>query len=379
MELEDFEAFTEAEFSATAFAASLLSATNVLDDTELDLATPTKKLQFDANECERRMDKLAATHYELLINNFGNIDATRALMEQSINPLAQRMRKAYERIHNDIVGPYDDAVRLNGALRKVHATASLLRGAGFFLLFVQQLQDCERAMELGEDNRDVVRLARLHRQLAGFFAKQDGVDLLSLRLVRDYHPLFQVKNAELVADLSAKISNDLGHHSLFMPDNAELQHNMVALHVLDDAEFLAVVDKMAMAKLIQIAVTLATRALQSPRNLSAVLAEIKQTALVFCSTLALLLANCATDLGTLLEVFEASLKDEPTPSVEAVYWARLAYRFKKNIAATMARGGPIARNLRSLYASIVEAADSVLEDPAATHIKEALSIIDTHN
>lgn len=387
-DLEDFEAFTEPDFSPTGFASTLLLATNVLDDTELDLATAIKKLKFDANECERRMEKLASNNYELLIANLGNIDSTRALMEEKINPLVTRMNKAYERIHNDIVEPYDDAVKLNGALKRVHSTASLLRGAGFFLLFVQQVHDCEVSLEKSDDNKDVVRLAKLHKQLSDFFSKvvmqfkAEGTDLLSLKLIRDYQPVFTAKNEQLIGDLSSKISNDLGHHSSFVHDNKTLQNNLVALHTLDLEEFLLVINKMAIAKSIHVALNLLTRSLQSPRNLTAVLAEVKQTSAVFCSTLAALLENCiaaTSEAGqptqTLLQVFASSLEDGQTADVEAIYWSRLAYKFKKSIAVTMARGGPIARNLRSHYSVISESTDSVLDEPAATNIKDALTII----
>lgn len=390
LELEDFEAFIEDGFDPLKFSASLLLATNVTDDSELDLWTPIKKLQFDANEVEKRMEKLASANHELLIENFSRIESTRALLDAQINPLTARMKKAFQRINNDIVQPYDDAVKLNGAIKRVHATLNLLRGAGFFFLFVQQLQDCEKQHESLSDSKNVVRLARLHRQVGEMFTKnvfstsEDPVDLLSLKLVRDYQPIFQVKTTDLTNELSAKISNDLGHHSSFVASNENLQNNLVALSILDETELFTLLDKGAMSKSIQVALTSLTRSLQSPRNFETVLIEVNQTSTNFVATLSELLMNSRvikldgkSSQENLSENFENSLALEGS-SIANVYWARLSYKFKKNLVATMARGGPIARNLRSHSASISASVIKVLDGKAKEGMAEAVALINSH-
>lgn len=387
LDLEDFEAFLEDGFDPLKFSASLLLATNVADDSELDLWTPIKKLQFDANEVEKRMEKLASLNHELLIKNFSKIESTRTLMDAQINPLATRVKKAYERIEKDIVKPYDDAVKLNAALKRIHSTLNLLRGAGFFLLFVQQLQECEKSHESLSDNRDIVRLARLHKQVGDMFTKDvfptsdDPVNLLSLKMVRDYQPIFLVKTAELSSELSANISNDLGHHSSFVADNEQLQNNLVALSILDEAELFSVLEKGAMSKSIQVALTSLTRSLQSPRNFEVVLSEVKNSANAFITTLSNLLHGCHLTKAdgrqlpeTLLAGFEQSLAKEGS-TIHDVYWTRLSYKFKKNLAATMARGGPIARNLRSHHSAIRENVRTVLDGHAQKAMADAITLI----
>lgn len=389
LELEDFEAFIEEGFDPLKFSASLLLATNVTDDSELDLWTPIKKLQFDSNEVDKRMEKLASANHDLLINNFARIESTRALLDAQINPLTARVKNAFGRINTDIIQPYDDAVKLNGAMKRVHATLNLLRGASFFFLFVQQLQECEKQHESLTDSRDVVRLARLHRQVGDMFTKnvfsssEDPVDLLSLKVVRDYQPIFQVKTAGFTNELSGKITNDLGHHSSFVASNEQLQYSLVALSILDEAELLTVLDKGAMSKSIQVALTSLTRSLQSPRNFETVLSEVKQTSAVFVTTLSELLHNSQLvkpdgrpAIGSLLENFEKSLALEGS-SIAEVYWTRLTYKFKKNLVATMARGGPIARNLRSHFSSITTSVAEVLEGKAKDGMTEAVALINS--
>lgn len=378
-EVEDFEAFLEPGFDPLPFASSLLLATNVADDNELDLGTPIKKLQFDALECDKRMEKLASVHYDQLIDNFSKIESTRTLMAQNINPLVERVKKSYSRISSDVVTPYEEAVTLNAALKRVHSTLRLLRGAGFFIVFVQQLQDCELALEALNDNRDVVRLASLHRQISDFYTKtmEDGEpDLLSLKLVRDFQPMHQVKTANLASELTSKISNDLGHHSSFHAQNEVLQNNLLALYTLDSSEVFSVLENGAISKSVQVSLTLLTRSLQSPRNFNLVLGEIKQSSSLFVSTLSALLDNCRipnANSKTLLEQFQRSNLDGN--DIEHVYWTRLAHKFKKNIAVTMARGGPIARNLKTYAAGITTSIQSVFEGTPQEVILDAVSII----
>lgn len=389
LELEDFEAFLEDNFDALRFSASLLLATNVADDSELDLATPIKKLQFDANEVDKRMEKLALLNHEVLIDNFSKVKTTQKLLVDQINPLTARVKTAYLRINNDIVKPYDDAVKLNGALKKIHSTLNLLRGANFFFLFVQQLQDCEKQHESAADNRDVVRLARLYKQVGDLLGKtalaasEDTVDLLLLKLVRDYQPIFQVKLAEFTLELSLDVLNDLGHHSSFVADNSQLQNNLAAMAVLDEKELFTVLDKGAMSKSIQVALTSLTRLLQLPRNFDSVLLEVNTTSRVFVDTLTQLLHNCplvktdSSGSGSLLENFQRCLALEGE-TIQKVYWARLAYKFKKNLAATMARGGPIARNLRAHSSSITTSVQKLLEGKPQKDMLSAAALINTH-
>lgn len=388
-ELEDFEAFTEENFNAIEFASSLLQATNVVDDNELDLSTPIKKLQFDANECNKRMDSLTTNHHERLISNFEELEAKKRLMAEVVNPLAASLSSAFDRINSELIAPYEDAMKLNEALKKIHRTSMLLRGSSFFLAFLQQLQDCEKTLETADDNREVVRLAKLHQQIAQFYnnenllVKDTAVDLLSIKLIRDYAPESERKSAQFSTSLSEKIMNDLGHHSSFVTDNSSLQHNLLAMYIMDQAELTTIIERGAMTKSIQIALSLLTRSLQSPRMLISSFAEVNQSTNAFVKTLTGLLAGCkiakadpSAKHESLLQLYQESFQDYPGSSIEHTYWMRLSYKFKKTIAATMARGGPIARNLRSQYETVLASISSVMDGEAATLMKDALSIVD---
>lgn len=373
--IEDFEAFLEDDFDPTKFAASLLLATNVADDSELDLATPIKKLQFDANECESRMELLARTHTSELVDSFLKVESTKKVMHESVTPLVERVKNSYARIQREVLEPYKEASQLNEALKRIHTTSTLLRGAGFLILFIQQLQECEAA------GSDPVRMARLYDYMDRFYKGKllpnsvEFGDVFSLKFVKEYRPIYQSRYREFLDSLSEKISNDIAHHNSFRETNDALRSNILALRILDKKELFLVLDKGALSKSVQIASTQLSRALQSPRSFGAALEDTKQFAELFITTLEALLSACRPQENTLLytEFVDEYLGAE---SLRFVYWDRLVSKFKRNIATTMARGGPIAKSLVNNYSHMASAVNSNFDPPIADIIIDAIVIID---
>ncbi|QWU88311.1 hypothetical protein CA3LBN_002576 [Candidozyma haemuli] len=371
--IEDFEAFLEDNFEPTKFASSLLLATNVADDSELDLATPIKKLQFDANECESRMEQIARTHTEELVASFTKIESTKNVMESSVTPSVERVKKSYARIQREIVDPYKEASQLNEALQRIHTTSTLLRGASFLIMFIQQLQDCEAA------GSDSVRMAKLYSLMSRFYKGRllsnspDFGDVFSLKFVKEYRTIFQARSTEFLSSLSEKISNDIAHHNSFKESNDSLRSNIMALHILDSAELFQVLDKGALSKSVQIASTQLSRALQSPRSFGAALEDTKRFASQFTTTLESLLRACVSEDHSLYTEFIEHLQ---ASSLKTVYWERLVSKFKRNIATTMARGGPIAKSLVTNYPNMANAVKKIFDDETARLLLDAIVIID---
>ncbi|KAK6455622.1 Golgi transport complex subunit 5-domain-containing protein [Scheffersomyces xylosifermentans] len=365
-ELEDFEAFLEPDFQPVQFANDLLLATNGSDGPELDLATPIKKLRFDIDECNKRMNSISGNNYEALVANFSRIEESEAILHNRINPSIERVNNSFERIKTEVVKPYEDALRLNNALRKIHLTLDLLRGASFFIFLIQQIEELEKtvASSTGNNSKDLVRLAKLHLQISDLYDEnstnaKDG-SVLSIKLIRDYRPLSITKKSSLQTQCVQTITNEFNHHGSFTPKNTLLQSHLVALYVLNEKEFFSVFDKAGVNKQVQQSLTQLSRSLQSPRNFTAIITEIKEEAAEYFSKLTESLTDwdvtrnlknktshqeSTSLLNILLEHYEVQALSE-------LYWGRLAHKFKMNIAATMARGGPIAKNLKIYYEGI---------------------------
>lgn len=399
--LEDFEAFTEAEFAPVPFAASLLAATNA-DDSELDLATAIKRLQFDHTECDRRTRTLAEAHAPALAANFARASGARQLITGALEPRTAHAQRQYQRIEEEVVAPYENATALHAALGRIHATLTVLRQAGFFLVFVQQLHACEDALSGAEpDVRELVRQARLQNQLAKMLERD--APLAGLRMVREYGPLLAARREKFVAQLATQVQGEMAHHTAFHARNDRLLAGVYALFEADRQECAAVLER-GLSKLVQVALASLTRSLQSPRTFRTAVADASAAADTFVSTLREVLrgacvyaddaekeekddvltradeqgqagedngaAEGRADYGEVYAAFEHSLGD----LVDRVYWLRMAYKFKKNLAATMARGGPVARNLRASRGTMEAAV--VGPSWARASLLDALALVD---
>lgn len=372
-ELEDFEAFLDPTFDPYKFSNDLLLGTNDHDAVELDIDTSIKKLTFDIDEVEKRMTNISSQNYESLVANFSDIENTNGLMKQRIGPLLDRANNSFEKIRSEIIDPYDEAHKMNQGLKKVHTTLDLLRGSNFFFLIILQTEDLENGLD-DEDRRrkstDLIKLSKLYKQINELYESEKSlkdqefkISLLSIKLIRDYQSIHTLKVHKLVETCMTTIINEFSHTSSFAAHNVLLQNNLIAYYLLNEKEFIKVLDEATMTKQIQLLNNQLSRSLQSPRNFIVILKEIKQTSYEFLDKLQKILVTCEVNEVELEpNLYKYYLNRKAVTDLAEVYWSSLTLRFKKTIASTMARGGPIAKNLKTYNQGIRNSIGETFED-----------------
>ncbi|KAG2733491.1 hypothetical protein G9P44_003016 [Scheffersomyces stipitis] len=389
-ELEDFEAFLEPDFQSTQFANDLLLATNGSDGPELDLLTPIKKLKFDIDECNKRMSTISANNYETLVANFTKIEDSEDILRQRINPAVERVNHSFDRIKSEIIRPYEDALRLNNALRKIHLTLDLLRGASFFIFLIQQIEELDKEVSSSSSNdyKDLIRLSKLHVQISELYDQNStnvtDASVLSIKFIRDYRPLEITKKTNLQTQCVSVITNEFNHHTAFTSKNNTLKNNLIALNILNEKEFFSVIDKSAINKQVQQSLTQLSRSLQSPRNFTAIVTEIKEESSEYFEKLTSILSEWEVsrniglhnNLSPNESLLSIILHSYEVNKLSELYWSRLSFKFKKNIAATMARGGPIAKNLKIYYEGIRKSIEETFKnDNERDFLLDAIDLI----
>lgn len=389
-ELEDFEAFLEPDFQLTQFANDLLLATNGSDGPELDLLTPIKKLKFDIDECNKRMSTISANNYETLVANFTKIEDSEDILRQRINPAVERVNHSFDRIKSEIIRPYEDALRLNNALRKIHLTLDLLRGASFFIFLIQQIEELDKEVSSSSSNdyKDLIRLSKLHVQISELYDQNStnvtDASVLSIKFIRDYRPLEITKKTNLQTQCVLVITNEFNHHTAFTSKNNTLKNNLIALNILNEKEFFLVIDKSAINKQVQQSLTQLSRSLQSPRNFTAIVTEIKEESSEYFEKLTSILSEWEVsrniglhnNLSPNESLLSIILHSYEVNKLSELYWSRLSFKFKKNIAATMARGGPIAKNLKIYYEGIRKSIEETFKnDNERDFLLDAIDLI----
>lgn len=383
-QFQEFEKYTRKAFDPISTLCQLLQGTNALDDTELDLESSAKKIQFDSKECKKQIETISGNHHDELIRNVSTVGSYSESVLKQVVPLAARIEQAYQRINNEIVLTYDDAMKLQGALKMVHSTSQLLRGAGFFFMFIQQLQECEALYESSNDPKDVLRLARLLNQLSQIYSQKllllsKEIDLTCLDLIRGYRNTVNAKSANLVSEMKTKVPHGLGHHNSFQASNVSLQSSLLALYELEQQLMFNILNE-AVLKSVQVSLALLSRSLQSQRNLGLNFSDVNLSATAFLNTLKGLLQNCkisklepgSLDV-TLLESYQTYLRLIDESSLEDYYWLKLAKFYSKNMVSTLGKGGPVARDLHSNKQSIVETISTSFESPAREYLTNTLN------
>ncbi|KAI5963674.1 COG5 [Candida pseudojiufengensis] len=383
-ELEDFEAYLEPDFNSTSFANSLLIASNGNENQEIDFQTPIKKLKYDLIELDKRIKNISSNNYEALINNFVQINQYQQIQEQQINPNLDTINKQFDKIKKEYIEPYDEAQRLTNALKNLLHTLELLRSASFFIFIIQQLEDLSTTSNDSND-KDLVKISKLYIQLSKLYesSKKDIKEknnIMSIKLIRDYEQIAYTRKQNLIQNCSSTIINEFNRVVSINHKNLKLYNNLRALYILDTNEFFTIFDKSTIQKELNISNNQMTKALQSPRNFTSIITEIKQNNDLYFASLNELLQkwqfNNDTDinekLGTII------LNHYNCKSLDLLFWQKLSQSFKRNIVATMARGGPIAKNLRVYSQGLKKSIEDTFggEEEVKNYLLEALSMID---
>ncbi|KAG5421226.1 COG5 [Candida metapsilosis] len=383
-ELEDFEAYLEPDFDAGNFANSLLISTNGHDNTILDLQTPLKKLKYDLVELDKRMKLISSTNYESLTSNFTQIEQYRTILQDRINPHLDTINKPFERIRKEVIEPYDDAVRLNNALKNIHQTLELLRTTSFFIFIIQQLEELQGGVTSG----DVVKTSRLYSQLMNLYdsvTSNGGVksdhnnNVMSIKLIRDYRATAITRRQSLIHECSMTINSETSRSSSLNLKNIKLYNHLQALYILDVKEFYQIFDKSTMQRQVSTSGNQLSKALQSPRNFMAILSEVQESNAAYFDKLDEVLTkwNLPHDSNKPDENFlMLVLSYYKTESLSLLFWQKLAQQLKRNIVATMARGGPIAKNLKVYSQGLKTSVEEKFGEQIKSNILDALSMID---
>lgn len=379
--LGEFTELINPDFNHITHAQSLLLATNGTESAELDLATPIKKLSFDIDELENRMTSLTTQNYQALAQKFEELDTYRDAIKSVINPSLDRIVASYDRVHTQVLKPYAEACKLHFGLKNIQATLALLRGSSFVVFMIQQIQDQETSIASlpDDENRDTVRLAKLYTQATQFYdeqVKQNDTDLMSVQIIRDYLPILESGKRRFVENCNQYVSSCFQHRTSLVLSNMGLRDRLLALYASSDEELYRLFDKYAIVKPVQVASTQLARALQAPRNFSTIMKDVELDFTDHCDRLKQITAHCnvPTDSTETVSLQSLLLEHFKVSSFRILFCTRLTAMFTTNIETTLARGGPIAKNLRVYNQGIQNTVILVFPDPIEQSLmREALA------
>ncbi|RYP47426.1 hypothetical protein DL769_011314 [Monosporascus sp. CRB-8-3] len=167
----DYETFLAPDFSPSAFANSLVLATNNPSDAPLDLSTPLSKVLFDAQEIDSHIDLLTTrSAIPLLTYTKEQTDASGHIISE-IDQQVKSLNESYKQLEKEVIQKHAEADEVRQVASRLWETLRLGRSVGRCLQLGRQLevQHLEISSTTGsgaaatggkkEDHRALVRCA----------------------------------------------------------------------------------------------------------------------------------------------------------------------------------------------------------------------------
>ncbi|GAB7356125.1 hypothetical protein MBLNU459_g6723t1 [Dothideomycetes sp. NU459] len=146
----DYETFLDPAFSATAFANTLVLATNDPSDAPLDLSTPLSRVLFDVQEVDTHIDTLTTqSALPLLEYTETRAGASTRILDEVETQVAS-LTEGYKRLEKDVIDKYEAAEQVRLAAERLCATVKLGRSVARCLQLGRQLEG--QMQELGAEN-----------------------------------------------------------------------------------------------------------------------------------------------------------------------------------------------------------------------------------
>ncbi|KAG7705539.1 hypothetical protein KL933_002377 [Ogataea haglerorum] len=350
--MSEYAAYLE-DFDPLKYANELVVSTNSVEDSNLDLTTSIKRLQFDLKDVEKRLQKSASENYTTLISELDTAEELHNTIQQ-IKPSLKQVNGSYARLETEILQPYNESSNLHSALRKIHQTSNLLRSSTYFIYLISRIEEIDKTdQELNKmPFKSLISLARLLNQVKIHLA--DSPFLKSLKLVRDYEPFQQLQTARVMDICNTHLKN------LSLSYDVQSMLNLInALSIMSSESFYNQLQQLLSLK-IAAAINLIIKNLNNTKNLDRVFAEVSASGKLVNQLERVMKSNKwqnanntqDTQASTLTIYEKVNSVLQFGSSLGTLFWKDTAIGVEPKFKEIVTRGGPIARNLKQLKEEI---------------------------
>ena len=128
------------DFSPTAYANSLVHATNNASDTPLDLSTPLSRVLFDVQEVDTRIDTLTTKNADSIISHTQTQAQASGHVLEELESQVGSLKESYERLEREVGERWEQAEQVRMAAERMVRTLRLGRSVQRALALGRQLQ-----------------------------------------------------------------------------------------------------------------------------------------------------------------------------------------------------------------------------------------------
>ncbi|KAL8865156.1 MAG: hypothetical protein Q9198_009450, partial [Flavoplaca austrocitrina] len=191
----DYDTFLDPEFSPTAFANSLVIATNNPSDTPIDLSTPLSKVLFDVQEIDTHIHTLTTqSAIPFLTHTKDQADAGQRLVTE-VEAQVANLTDGYQRLEKEVIDRYEEADQVRIAVERLWETVRIGRAVARCLTLGRQLETQMAEVTAGgvpspgkrEDHRAMVRASNtiltVRQLLSASGSNEEGQHLSKIDLI----------------------------------------------------------------------------------------------------------------------------------------------------------------------------------------------------
>ncbi|KAL9627306.1 MAG: hypothetical protein Q9204_006663 [Flavoplaca sp. TL-2023a] len=376
----DYDTFLDPEFSPTAFANSLVIATNNPSDTPIDLSTPLSKVLFDVQEIDTHIHTLTTqSAIPLLTHTKDQADAGQRLVTE-VEAQVATLTDGYRRLEKEVIDRYEEADQVRITVERLWETVRIGRAVARCLTLGRQLETQMAEVIAGgvpspgkrEDHRAMVRASNtiltVRQLLSASGSNEEGQHLSKIDLITYLQNSVLTTSETSLRNRAQQIIREFSMSSLASSATAPTTYDqseetksrttsaLLTLQLLNPRLLVAALQTYLRASLTSSLASVG-RALNSLPILDRTLLEVSARCQNIVA-LEKLLNNtkpphsprsglndqAEEQSGTLLEPLLAALD---TSSLPSFFWRSLAEGLGPRVADLMTKGGIVARALKS--------------------------------
>ncbi|KAI4225113.1 MAG: hypothetical protein L6R36_004170 [Xanthoria steineri] len=377
----DYDTFLDPNFSPTAFANSLVIATNNPSDTPIDLSTPLSKVLFDIQEIDTHIHTLTTqSAIPLLTHTKAQADAGQRIVTE-VKAQVANLTDGYQRLEKEVIQRYEEADQVRVAVERLWETVRIGRAVARCLTLGRQLetQMAEVTGAAGganstkkEDHRAMVRasntLLTVRHLLSASGPNEEGEHLSKVNLITYLQNSILTPSETALRNRAQQIIREFSMSSLASSATAPTTYDqseetksrttaaLLTLQLLNPRLLVAALQTYLRASLTSSLASVG-RALNSLPTLDRTLLEVSARCQNIVALEKLLGStkppqhpqSRSNEQGeeqsrTLLEPLLAALD---TSSLPSFFWRSLAEGLGPRVADLVIKGGVVARALKS--------------------------------
>ncbi|KTW27530.1 uncharacterized protein T551_03029 [Pneumocystis jirovecii RU7] len=208
----DFEKLNEPTFNAYLFANTLVKETHHYSDSKIDLEIPLKKLQYDIEEINEKIQE--EKNYEEIIEYVKSSKEVANENISSIKRYTESLVDSFQRMDEKWTKKYEEAVYLLTSLQNMHTTNQLLLKVQEAVILIQRLEHLYQKIEKHNNDieswRNCVRIAIVIYEWKVLTQNSLACSLDDILIVEKYKPF--------VTSFSEKLES-MAYDMLFVQKN----------------------------------------------------------------------------------------------------------------------------------------------------------------